>query len=151
MALPKDVLAFDRIKWQIFQNGEWQWLTDWQLWDHLQDPPTTGDLKDLGINYVTTWVIPNASEGRPFKVKGSFAATGGTWVIKVKVGKNNDPGSCTEYTFPIDPATGVFEFEASDLHLGTNDFTWIWFSAYSHTPQNPKGIWAANACRITTG
>lgn len=149
MATGKDVLAFERIKWQVLNNGVWSY-TEWQLWEHIQDPPTTGDLANIGINHVLTWTIPNASEVKPFKVKGSFAAPGGTWVIKVKIGKNNDPGVVTEYTFPIDPATGTFEFEAGDLELGVNDFTWMWFSLYSHTPENPKGIWAANAVRIVT-
>lgn len=151
MAEAKDVVSFGRIKWQVLVDGAWEWQEDWQLWDTLSDPPTTGDLANIGINHVQNYQIPNASEGRPWKVKGDFATTGGQWVLKVKIGKNNDAGSFTEYVFPFDPDSGVFEFEASELHLGVNDFTWVWFSVYGHTPANPRGIWAANIMRVTTG
>ena len=154
MAASKDLVHLEKIRFQVFQDDTWQWV-QWFSWADfapgvISPPPTTGDFANLGVDHMFNLKIPNASVGRPFKIGGSFAAPGGTWVIKCGVGKNAQPGNWTLYTFPIDHNSGWFEFEASGLHLGVNDFTYVWVSVYSHTPPNPQGIWSASLLRIET-
>lgn len=150
-AAAKDLVTLDSIRLQSLVNGVWVWDEDTTLFTSLSDPPTTGDLANQGYNHVKNFSIPNSKAGRPWKIKGSFGAVGGEWTIKVKVGKNNDPGECTQYEFPFNANSGEFQLEVSDLHLGENDFTWAWVSVYGHAPLSPQGIWVSNPMRVTTG
>lgn len=146
MPAAKDMISLDYIKYQVFQNGEWQYV-DWVF-----GSPTPADpviWPNNTFDYQRNIQIPNASEGRKWKVKGSYVSVGGTWVIKFRVGKNADPGNSILYIPTLN--NGSFEMEVSEDHLGVDDFTWVWIDTYSHTPENPQGIWVANVMRVTTG
>lgn len=146
----KDLVSLDQIKVQRLEGNNWIWSPVWQTCDDITDPPASGDLSGLGYEHTKNFRIANAAEGRPWKIKGACGSPDGAWTIKVKVGKNNDPGSFAEYNATVNVAAGTFEMEVGEAHLGQNDFTWAWVSDASHAPPNPQGLKVVNPLRVTT-
>lgn len=144
MSTPKDMVDLTSIKHQIFQNDEWQWVEGiyggQHSWVEGVGPPYRNS------PYMSIWKIPNASKQQNYKVRGHCVTTGGTWIVKLRSGKN--PENSVEYTVIVQ-ADGHFEIDMAGLNAD-NDFNYVWVSFALHDPANPKGLDWEDCIRIET-
>lgn len=129
---------------QVFQDDMWQWVEGTYggqyAWVEGVGPPYRN------APYMSIWEIPNASKAQNYSLRGHCAIAGGTWVVKLRSGKNID--NSVEYTADVQP-NGSFEVELAGLNAD-NDFNYVWVSFATHTPVNQQGMDWLDCVRIVT-
>lgn len=137
MPIAQDIIMLPTLQKQFWNTSlqGWEW-SSWDIWDEIT---TSGDPSWLPTSRNNHYKIPNHSNGhvladRPWNIRGEFAAPGGTWVLKVKVGDSDT--DFVEYT----PTLQDGYFELTLPGIGVNKGVWVWYSLYTHTPAGPGGI-----------
>ena len=146
MAASPDLISILEIRVQVYDaaTNTYLWHNWWvpQSWTE----PFEGDwLHQKNVLNIAHFKIPNKNAVFTWKIKGQYALTNGTWVLKVKVGDSET--NCIEYT----PTLNNGEWELTLPALGENNACWVWYSHYVHTPANFKGLKVHNCMRVTSG
>lgn len=149
MPASSDIIMLPTIQKQVWDAGVQGWV--WGGWEWWNETTPQGDFPAwLPGSRCNHYAIPKISNGqnlavRPWNIRGEFAAPGGTWVLKVKVGDSET--NFVEYT----PTLQAGYFELTLPGIGPDSGVWVWYSAYTHTPAGPGGIINVfNCMRVST-
>lgn len=148
----KDDVMITAIYRQVFQDGDWQYV--YAKPDATETPTPGNPWYPVATNPPPAmWVfnIPQAANGRPFKITGNLVSRNPTWTLKIRIGATPETSTlCTVLQEEINYTEGKFTIDVGGALLGNNvnDFVHVWVEEQTHTPPNPNGIHPPNSILI---